>query len=375
MKKLAIVHFHALEQYPPVTNLIKYIEVHNSANVEVEVFTASPVLNQTRFHSPAVTIRRWTPPGESKTVVSRFYRYLVFYSQIFFALLKYRPTEVLYFETLSFLPVYVYRLFMKPLGKSPRIFCHYHEYMSTDEYENGMFLTRFINKLEKRNYTHMEWISHTNEDRMRLFKMDNKDFDFGNAYILPNYPPSNWQNTNKNSESVLPIRIVLVGSIGMETMYIKEFAQWVESENGRVVWDIYSFQKPDAILEYLSTINSKYIYFKGPVNYYDLPEVLKQYQVGVILYKGHIPNCVYIAPNKLFEYYACGLDTWFPVEMETSKDYVTNNVYPRIVAVDFRNMEKIDITRITEHSNLNFQKSTYYCEKVLDPLWKKLSMT
>lgn len=48
------------------------------------------------------------------------------------------------------------------------------------------------------------------------------------------------------------------------------------------------------------------------INYSDLPGVIRAYDVGVILYNGHIANYVFNAPNKLFEYLACGLDVWSP---------------------------------------------------------------
>ena len=52
---------------------------------------------------------------------------------------------------------------------------------------------------------------------------------------------------------------------------------------------------------------NQYVQFKGHINYDNLPTTLNKYQVGVILYKGHIPNYVYNAPNKLFEYLAAFL--------------------------------------------------------------------
>lgn len=375
MKKLAIIHFQPIELYPPVTNIIRYIETHNAANIEVRVFTTIPTPKQIIFHSDTVVIQRYKNPGEPSGVVLRLYRYLVFYLQFFFKLLNYRPTEILYFETLSFLPVYLYQLFTRPLRKNSRIFCHYHEYMSVNEYQNGMFLTRFINKLEKLCYAHMEWISHTNEDRIRLFKIDNKGFDFNNTQVLPNYPPAKWLDHNRQNEGGFPIRIVYAGALGMDTMYIKEFASWVENNNGSIIWDIYSLQNADALLAYLSSIGSRFIHFRGKIDYYELPRILKMYNVGVILYKGHIPNYIYNAPNKLFEYYACGLDTWFPAEMKSSLSYVTKGVFPKIIPVDFQNLQQFDLNQAIARCGLRFQESQYICENVLGTLWKKISMS
>jgi hypothetical protein len=45
-----------------------------------------------------------------------------------------------------------------------------------------------------------------------------------------------------------------------------------------------------------------------PVDYYQLPMELVKFDVGLVLYKGTIPNHVYSVPNKVYEYLNCGLD-------------------------------------------------------------------
>ena len=58
------------------------------------------------------------------------------------------------------------------------------------------------------------------------------------------------------------------------------------------------------------------INFRGAISQSDFPLIISQYQIGLVLYKGHIPNYIYNAPNKLFEYLACGLDVWYPICMK-----------------------------------------------------------
>ena len=374
MNKLAIIHFQPLEQYPPVENLINYIG-NRKFGFEVQVFSTIPVSSGPTFCNAAVVLCRYGKLDEHKNKLQRLFQYLLFYYRVFFQLLKYRPSELLYFESLSFLPVYGYLLFAWVSGRKPRIFCHYHEYTSPAEYINGMFLNRVSHALEKKYYAGMVWISHTNEDRMNFFKEDHPALHFRNTYILPNYPPGSWLTLNRPNENRFPIRIVYVGAVGMDTMYIKEFAQWVERKNGSVTWDIYSQQDAGHVVQYLSSISSRYIHFKGQVNYYDLPQVLKNYNVGVILYKGHIPNYIYNAPNKLFEYYACGLDSWFPVEMKSSWAYINTGVYPKIIPVDFKTLDNFDADAAIDRLGLVHQYSPYFCEKVLDVLWKEIRNT
>jgi hypothetical protein len=60
-----------------------------------------------------------------------------------------------------------------------------------------------------------------------------------------------------------------------------------------------------------------------------LPQVLSQYDVGLILYRCRTLNFVYNATNKLFEYLVCGLDVWYPPCMLGLKTYARSTIAPR----------------------------------------------
>jgi hypothetical protein len=94
--------------------------------------------------------------------------------------------------------------------------------------------------------------------------------------------------------------------------------------------------------------------------------------MGLILYKGHIPNWIDNAPNKLFEYFSSGLDVWLPFQMTGSLPYVTKGTYPRVMALDFEKMEEADLFAMTDNSGLVFKPSSFYSEQVYAPLWEKL---
>src|SRR5690606_14618250 len=119
------------------------------------------------------------------------------------------------------------------------VFVHYHEYTSKEEYEKGMITTRYFHRLEKKLYAEVEWLSHTNDVRMQLFLEDNALIQISATHILPNYPPLSW-NTTRENQKISPLKIVYVGSLGMRSMFIKEFASWLVRQEGEVVWDIYS---------------------------------------------------------------------------------------------------------------------------------------
>jgi hypothetical protein len=73
---------------------------------------------------------------------------------------------------------------------------------------------------------------------------------------------------------------------------------------------------------------------KGPIDYYELPKELVKYDIGLVLYKGHIPNYVYNVPNKVYEYLACGLRVLTSNQL-TSTVKLKHN---KIKAVDFNNL-------------------------------------
>jgi hypothetical protein len=261
---------------------------------------------------------------------------------------------------------------MRYINKKVPVFVHYHEYTSATEYRTGMALSKVFHNYEKYILSRAVWVSHTNEERMNRFKKDILPVQIKRSYLLPNYPPMKWSCSEESNDSQPSNSIIYVGALGMDSMYIKEFAEWVEKQNGKVHWDIYSQQNGEALVSYLSGIKSRYIHFKGRVNYFDLPAVLCKYSIGVILYKGHIPNYVYNAPNKLFEYLACGLDVWFPVQMEGSKPYITDGVYPKVVAVDFNNLDDELNDDIFLRRNLKYARPAYYSENVLPTLIQQL---
>jgi len=103
-----------------------------------------------------------------------------------------------------------------------------------------------------------------------------------------------------------------------------------------------------------------------------LPETLAEYDIGIILYNGSIPNYVYNAPNKLFEYYACGLDVWFPDKLKTSLSYVNTGVYPRIISLDFTKLSEFQWRKEADRSGLELQSVAYSCEKAFESLWQKM---
>jgi hypothetical protein len=208
-------------------------------------------------------------------------------------------------------------------------------------------------------------ISHTNDDRINLFKQDNIDKHLHHLTRLPNFPPESWYRQSVKREKASITRFVYIGSLSLEALYIKQFAQWVKEENGGAELDIYSNNYKEDVIDYLKELNCKCIKFKGEVNYYSLPDLLPKYDVGLILYKGSLPNHIYCVPNKMLEYYACGLKVLFSAELISSLKFKQEFQLASLIPVDFSKQEEYEhiLSKIQAASH---DTVPFTCEKVYD---------
>jgi len=363
MNKLVIIHFSPLELYPPIQNLIRELERLGHAKDVVVLTTrlSSNTVFQT-FHT-SVSIRRLGRYAFGRPAPVRFWNYFRFYATSLLSLLRLAPDRILYVETLSSWPAYIY----KKLAPRCEIYIHYHEYTSPQEYRDGMRLTRYFHSLEKRLYPRVRWISHTNALRLSLFAGDHPSLATTHSHVLPNYPPRSW--ARKREPATGPLRLVYVGSLSLNTMFVEAFSSWVVRQNGSVQWDIYSHNYEADVVAYWQALNSPWIVQRQGTDYDRLPEILCHYDLGVILYKGTTPNYVYNAPNKLFEYLACGLSVWLPTAMIGSLPYCDGN---QVAAFDFDQLDKINLQKFFDRRHGNDCMTHYFCEEALAELMQTL---
>ncbi|HVU57441.1 MAG TPA: hypothetical protein VHD83_20400 [Puia sp.] len=370
MRRLSIIHFAPIEWYPPVMNWLNYL-ASEWPECEVRVYTLRSHKPEERFEPANGVIRVIRPVTVSYGgTVARSLSYFLFYLRALLGLITWRPGAVLYYETMSSLPALIYKRWF---GKKARLLIHYHEYVSPREYQEGMKLTRWLHEKEAHFYRDADWLSQTNDQRAAFFRADHKEPGLPSISILPNYPPASWQRTGEEAgRADGVVKAVYVGALSLETMYVREMAEWVMGLGGRLTWDIYSGNSAAGAREYIEGLNSPWIRFHGGVDYYSLPAILKQYHVGLILYKGHIPNYIYNVPNKLYEYLVSGLDAWFPSVMTSSLGLLTEGAYPRVAALDFTRLKEVDLFSLSTREGLIFRAHRYSYEQALRPLLEKL---
>lgn len=363
MIKIVVIHFQPIEYYPPVLNLVRTIGAKID-EVNIDVLTTEPDRLNSFFEADKSVIHRLTKFDGVQRKWARKWRIIKFYFSCFFKLTSINPHKIVAYETNSILP----GLLFKIIKRNVSLYLHLHEYTDKKQLQvNETLLMRVMDFIEKNFISHFDWVSHTNEDRLKFYLSDNPTLEKDKCHVIPNLPPKSW-SFSPQLKNVDPIKLVYVGSLSKRNMYFEEVCTWIISQNGALTLDIYAVNLHIGVLNYLDELDSDLIQIKPPVQYYDLPNILVRYDVGLILYNGASLNYIYNAPNKLFEYWACGLDVWFSNDLISSKKYITTNSYPKVIEVDFKSLDQFDWREAVNKRKLPYKPSAYCCEEALGPL-------
>jgi hypothetical protein len=362
VRKIVVVHFSPPELYPPLQNFLQVLSTQIGRKGKIYLFTTNTTISSlSKFNIPSsnTKIIRLGVSGTNMPRPRRYANFIWHYLGVLFYLVKLSPGKILYYETLSSFAPVLYKL---AFNRKTRLYIHYHEYTSPEEYRDGPALQRFFHSLEKKIYTKSAWLSHTNAFRLNLFKQDIAPIRATGLAIYPNYPPSSWL-VKPGASIPIPVKIVYAGSLDTKNMFAREFADWVISHNGKIKWDIYSYNFSKEAYDYFSELNSPFISLNGGVDYKKLPEVLRQYDIGVILYKGHIKNHVYNAPNKLFECLVSGLDVWYPDQIVGCYEYDTTQLRPKVIRLNFQKLQSYSLSQLTAPAPATGEKNCFTVEE------------
>ncbi len=287
--------------------------------------------------------------------INRYLNYFIFNISTFFKLIFFRPKLVVVYETLSVLPLFYYLR----LCKNIEVLIHHHEYISPQEINNSSSYFKYLISVEKKLYSHEKCkISHTNSDRKELFLKDHQDVSRESVNIYPNLPPKSWYEMSefKILKDNKPIKMVHVGAIGLEGTYLAEIVDFIISNSGKYILDLYVSNIDSATEIYLDKLlkTTDLINKKKAINYFELPNILKDYHLGLVLYKGSIPNHVYSIPNKIYEYLACRLEVWYSDKLISTTKFVDENSINGCTEVDFTNLDNTRDPMIVRPNNDHF---------------------
>ncbi len=307
---------------------------NNDTNLNVYTSKNSSPFKNISFEK--IKIRRYGVISVNPFI--RYFSYVYYNFFCFLHLITSRPDIVLVYETLSICPAFIYNLIFP--GK--RIHIHYHEYISPLEKNRSSFYMKMLFKMEQKLLFNST-CSHTNVDRKNLFLIDNKYLKEEQVKVFPNLPPTHWwENYGKNKKNRItsPIKMVYVGSLDADTMYLTELLDWVKNNRDLLQLTIISQQYNAKTFQLINDSLSPNIILKKAIDYYDLPIELVKYDIGLVIYKGHIPNYVYNIPNKVYEYLSCGLSVIADKSLITTASLNLNS----IKIIEFRNLSQINFS-------------------------------
>jgi len=366
-----VVHWLPLEQFPPAKNLLDLF----GTNAAFLVTACSSVRagEPQPWASGSVRLYRSAFPGAGRSRLIRLLSLAKLFLTVLFGLLRSRADVVLYFEPHSAPAVFLYLLW----NRSARLFIHYHEYRELSHYrDRGNAIARLGHWLETRwLFRRCEWISHTNAERVRMFLEDHPEIPANLMQVLPNYPPVDWvsRRSAQSCSTTDVLRFVYVGAVSLHDTFIQEVADWVANHGEqRVRLDIYAGNTSSSAREYLLNLQSPAVeFFPSGVPYQNLPEILANYDVGLVLYRGTTRNYIYNAPNKLFEYLVCGLDVWYPKQMLGIRPVSAELKQQQVVEVDFDQPQLLD-SLLQQPRRQPSREWQLTCQDALQPLQQAL---
>lgn len=363
-----IFHFQPLELFPPAMNFITSVSNNKGFFGNLTVFSTKNNNNQFKYENGKIELKRLKGIEPHARKLSKLVRYFAIYARITLFLIKKKPNKVVYFETLSALPIILY-YFLSSRKNKPSIYVHYHELVTIQELSKGRWLNQKINILEQKIYTLAKWISQTNLKRLEIFS-EQYGLDKENEKLntLPNYPPSSWLRAPKQmneAETTDIIKLVHIGALSTDGMYLEHVLKHF-GNNPKFTIDFYSHNFTPVITTLISGNNNCSI--KGSIAYQDIPSLKGLYDVGLVLYRALTTNVMYCAPNKIFEYLALDLDVWCSDKLITAGEHERLECYPKMIMVDYENMEAFDVGKATDKSGLEYVPSPYVCEPVYEKL-------
>ncbi|MGE4569221.1 MAG: hypothetical protein AB7C90_08595 [Bacteroidales bacterium] len=344
--KIAILHLLPLEYYPPVTNLADLLA--EVPDAKVLLLSSHNPAGREVYRNSGVSIRRVVYPAYVKGALQKLFAFLSMFFSTTLALIRFKPEVLLYYEPHSAYPAYLYTRF---LSRKSRLFIHYHEYYAPEEFwAPHMQSVRYFHQKEcSWLYRKAEWISQTNPRRLELFAADYPFIPRERLHTLANYPPKSWYRRAQSKSPSEKVRLLYLGALSFENTYIRPMVEFVLAHPDIVQLDIYSYNMHSDVAQYLISLQSSAVrLFREGVSYHRIPDLAAGYDIGLILYNSHNANYALNAPNKLFEYLACGLTVWVPEGQEGCRPYVQSGMNPEVRAVDF---ERLSMTLLLERSD------------------------
>jgi hypothetical protein len=369
--RIAYLHVLPLEYYPPARNALTLMARH--PGWEVRAWSSRNRRGLRTWQQSGIQVTRPADADPRSMLPLRIAGYFAWHLRAAAELAAWRPDALISVEPHSALAAWMYYHFFR--GKAP-LFIHHHEYYAPEDFlRPGMRVLRSTFELERSDlFARAVWVSQTNEERMRLLREWNPRITADAARILPNYPLEEWIGKTAALQARVPsekIRLIYVGSASFEDTFIREAVTWVASHPDRASLRVSGNNVEKEVWDWLQGLGSPNITFDpSGCDYSELPDLLTQFDVGLVLYKGNTLNFVHNVPNKTIEYLACGLDVWYPPEMQGMRRFHESFPEERLVQVDFRD-PPASMPAVAPSSGQR-RDFPFTCEAAMAPLFAEL---
>ena len=372
--KIACIHQLPLEIYPPASNALALLA--RQAGWEVRAWSSANRRGLPTYAAEAVRVCRPAFPGPECGSGRRLAGFLRWHFIVARELARWQPDVVLSIEPHSALALWLYfRLF----GGSARLFIHHHEYYAPADFLGaGSRTSRLCHYFEKKDlFARAEWISQTNETRLRMMQADCAAVTPTKGRIWPNHPPRAWvaRGAFRRAEALTnarsaPLRLVCVGSLSFVDTFVREVVEWVAARPGRVSLHLCGHNVRSDVWQWVESLKTSNISTDPAGCAYDeVPDLLSRFDVALVLYKGNTLNFIHNVPNKAVEALACGLEVWYPPEMEGMKLFHMCHPGLRLKKIDFKNLPAGVPAVMPEEAPAEF---SFTCEDAMVPLLEQI---
>jgi glycosyltransferase involved in cell wall biosynthesis len=362
--KVAYVHPLPLEYYPPARNTLRIFALRK--NWDVRAWSSDNKRGLPPSRTAGVQVFRRGHGKSEEPAGLRAARYALWHLRTAADLARWAPDVLIAVEPHANLAVWTY---YAALRGSAKLFIHHHEYYAEQDYlRNGMRLLRASRRIERDSLLERAvWFSQTNATRLALFEKSHPKLRPGAGRVLPNYPPRDWINRVRPDATPNPgvTRLVYVGAASFEDTFIREAALWVRGSPDSLSLHVTGDNVSPDVWAWLESLGAANITTdRNGVDYDVLPQLLAAYDAGLVLYKGNTLNFVHNVPNKAIEYLACGLETWYPAEMEGLRTFHELHDTLPMKQLDFRSLPAHPL-RASRREVTSFP---FNCETALEPL-------
>lgn len=372
--KIGYLHNLPLEYYPPACVSLDLLGRQGKARVHA--FTTVNRKGRKEYANKAIEIFRSRAVDPGANALARLVVAFWWHVQTALSLWKLKPEAIVYVEPHSAIAAWIY---FRLLRGTARLFIHHHEYYEAKDYNRpGMRMPRLGSRLEKSYlFPRSEWISQTNEDRLRLAQGEHPEASSTAWRILPNYPPQDWCRHSDGYREVVstpPIRLIYVGSASFEDTYIEEIVRWAAAHPQAIHLHICGYNVAQDVWDWLSEKQFTNVTWNTMgYSYEELPNILKEFDVGLVLYKGNTTNFIYNVPNKVFEYLACGLEVWYPAVMIGMKRFCEGQA-AKLREFNFDDLDRLAPSNLAPIGGDAFDRFAFTAEQALTPLFEKLGL-